>query len=71
MNSTMKFININHEKKKKDNNILTLSDGEISDQESTKINADNLYNRINKKFDNINSQAIRFISYKNAQFLNY
>ena len=48
-------------------NILTLSDGEISDQESTKINADNLYNRINKKFDNINSQAIRFISYENAQ----
>ena len=48
-------------------NILTLSDGEISDQESTKLNADNLYNRINKKFDNINSQAIRFISYENAQ----
>ena len=48
-------------------NILTLSDGEISDQQSTKINADNLYNRINKKFDNINSQAIRFISYENAQ----
>ena len=48
-------------------NILTLSDGEISDQESTKTNADNLYNRINKKFDNINSQAIRFISYENAQ----
>ena len=48
-------------------NILTLSDGEISDQESTKINSDNLYNRINKKFDNINSQAIRFISYENAQ----
>ena len=48
-------------------NILTLSDGEISDQESTKINADNLYNRINIKFDNINSQAIRFISYENAQ----
>ncbi len=48
-------------------NILTLSDGEIADQESTKTNADNLYNRINKKFDNINSQAIRFISYENAQ----
>ena len=48
-------------------NILTLSDGEISDQESTKTNSDNLYNRINKKFDNINSQAIRFISYENAQ----
>ena len=48
-------------------NILTLSDGEIADQESTQLNADNLYNRINKKFDNINSQAIRFISYENAQ----
>ena len=48
-------------------NILTLLDGEIADQESTQLNADNLYNRINIKFDNINSQAIRFISYENAQ----
>ncbi len=30
MNSTMKFININHEKKKKDNNILTLSEESVS-----------------------------------------
>ena len=47
-------------------NLLTLSDGEINDQNLTKDKIDNLYNSYGKKFYNFNSQAIRFLSIKNA-----
>ena len=47
-------------------NLLTLSDGEINDQNLTKEKIDNLYNLFGKKFYNFNSQAIRFHSYDNA-----
>ena len=47
-------------------NILTLSDGEIADQELTVEKAEKIYNTYNNKFNYINSNAIRFLSYKNA-----
>ena len=47
-------------------NILTLSDGEIGDQLETLKKADKLYNTYYSKFNYINSNAIRFLSYKNV-----
>ncbi len=47
-------------------NILTLSDGEIADQQLTLEKAEKVYNTYNNKFNYINSNAIRFLSYKNA-----
>ena len=47
-------------------NILTLSDGEIGDQLETLKKADKLYNSYYSKFNYINSNAIRFLSYKNV-----
>ena len=48
-------------------NILTLSDGEISDQELTLQKAESIYNEYNDKFNYINSNAIRFLSYPNSK----
>lgn len=48
-------------------NILTLSDGMIHDQVETKRNVENLYKSLNGKFQNINSQAIRFLSDNNVE----
>ncbi len=42
--------------------LLTLSDGMISDQNQTQENAANLVNKLNGRFINFNSQAIRFMS---------
>ena len=42
--------------------LLTLSDGMISDQDQTQENAENLVKKLNGRFTNFNSQAIRFMS---------
>ena len=42
--------------------LLTLSDGMIADQNKTQENAANLVNKLNGRFINFNSQAIRFMS---------
>ena len=47
-------------------NILTLSDGEISDQELTLNKTELIYNQYFNKFNYINSNAIRFHSYENS-----
>jgi len=47
--------------------LLTLSDGEIGDQDETQKNAANLANKINGRFSKLNSQAIRFMSSNYAQ----
>ena len=43
-------------------NLLTLSDGEIGDQNETENNAEKLYKELNGSYNNINSKAIRFMS---------
>ena len=43
-------------------NLLTLSDGEIEDQNETKNNVEELYKELNGSYNNINSKAIRFMS---------
>jgi hypothetical protein len=47
--------------------LLTLSDGIISDQKKTQDNAENLMKKINRRFTNFNSQAIRFLSSNYAE----
>ena len=47
--------------------LLTLSDGEIHDQDKTQNNAANLVKKLNGRFTNLNSQAIRFMSSDYAQ----
>ena len=47
--------------------LLTLSDGMISDQQKTQDNAENLMKKINGRFTNFNSQAIRFLSSNYAE----
>ena len=47
--------------------LLTLSDGVIADQDETQNNAANLVKRLNGRFSNLNSQAIRFMSSNYAQ----
>ena len=47
--------------------LLTLSDGMISDQQKTQENAENLMKKINRRFTNFNSQAIRFLSSNYAE----
>ena len=42
-------------------NILTLSDGEIEDQNETKNNAESLFLRLNGRYNNINSKSILFM----------
>ena len=42
--------------------LLTLSDGMIADQSETQENAEKLVKKINGRFTNFNSQAIRFMS---------
>ena len=42
--------------------LLTLSDGMIADQSNTQENAEKLVKKINARFINFNSQAIRFMS---------
>ncbi len=42
--------------------LLTLSDGMISDQDRTQENSVNLVKKLNGRFTNFNSQAIRFMS---------
>ena len=42
--------------------LLTLSDGEIADQDKTQNNAASLVKKLNGRFSNLNSQAIRFMS---------
>jgi hypothetical protein len=43
-------------------NILTLSDGEIEDQNETENNAESLFLRLNGRYNNINSKSILFMS---------
>ena len=43
-------------------NILTLSDGEIEDQNETENNAESLFLRLNGRYNNINSKSIYFMS---------
>jgi hypothetical protein len=47
--------------------LLTLSDGIIGDQDETQENAANLVKKLNGRFTNLNSQAIRFMSSDYAQ----
>ena len=47
--------------------LLTLSDGMISDQQKTQDNAENLMKKLNRRFTNFNSQAIRFLSSSYAE----
>ena len=47
--------------------LLTLSDGIIDDQDETQDNATNLVKKLNGRFSNFNSQAIRFMSSNYAQ----
>ena len=47
--------------------LLTLSDGVIHDQDETQKNAANLVKKLNGRFTNLNSQAIRFMSSDYAQ----
>ena len=47
--------------------LLTLSDGEISDQDETQEEATKLINEINGRFTNLKSQAIRFMSSNYAE----
>ena len=47
--------------------LLTLSDGIIYDQDETQKNAANLANKLNGRFSNLNSQAIRFMSSDDAE----
>ena len=47
--------------------LLTLSDGEIDDQDKTQQNTENLVKKLNSLFTNFNSQANRFMSSDYAQ----
>ena len=47
--------------------LLTLSDGMISDQQKAQDNAEKLMKKINRRFTNFNSQAIRFLSSNYAE----
>ena len=47
--------------------LLTLSDGEIADQDETQNNAASLVKKLNGRFSNLNSQAIRFMSSNYAE----
>ena len=53
---------LNNFNSKKSICLLTLSDGEIDDQDETQNNAASLVKKLNGRFSNINSQAIRFMS---------
>ena len=48
-------------------NILTLSDGEIEDQNETKNNAESLFLRLNGRYNNINSKSILFMSNNDSE----
>ena len=47
--------------------LLTLSDGEIDDQDKTQKNTENLVKKLNGLFTNFNFQANRFMSSNYAQ----